>query len=237
LREDIIDKVLKRDMTAIFGVRRILELEQMFIFLCMHDGCQLDLQSLASNLAVSKQTVQSFIVLFESTHLLYRLPPFGYGKEVLRARYKLYLADAAISSAILMKGKTILENSDTLGRCVETCVFAHLNAHNNLSEARFSYWQNAKTKEVDLVAEMGDQLIPFEVKYQSSFVAAEDVSALTEFCLRKTTMHKGYVITKVPQDIGPMKNLSAQLMRVPAALLCYWIGEAELSQKNLLMHS
>jgi uncharacterized protein len=28
LREDIIDKVLKRDMTALFGVRRVLELEQ-----------------------------------------------------------------------------------------------------------------------------------------------------------------------------------------------------------------
>lgn len=38
LREDIIDKVLKRDMTAIFGVRRVLELEQTFIYLCMHDG-------------------------------------------------------------------------------------------------------------------------------------------------------------------------------------------------------
>ncbi len=37
LREDIIDKVLKRDMTALFGVRRIIELEQLFIFLCMHD--------------------------------------------------------------------------------------------------------------------------------------------------------------------------------------------------------
>ena len=30
LREDIIDKVLKRDMTALFGVRRVLELEQTF---------------------------------------------------------------------------------------------------------------------------------------------------------------------------------------------------------------
>ena len=37
LREDIIDKVLKRDMTALFGVRRILDLEQTFLYLCMHD--------------------------------------------------------------------------------------------------------------------------------------------------------------------------------------------------------
>lgn len=38
LREDIVDKVLKRDMTALFGVRRVLELEQTFLYLCLHDG-------------------------------------------------------------------------------------------------------------------------------------------------------------------------------------------------------
>jgi uncharacterized protein len=234
LREDIIDKVLKRDMTAIFGVRRILELEQMFIFLCMHDGGQQDLQSLASNLGVSKPTVQSFIELFESTHLLYRLPPFGYGKEVLRARYKLYLADAAISSAILMKGKTILEHADALGRCVETCVFAHLSSHSSLGEARFSYWQNIKTKEVDLIVEIGERFYPFEVKYQSQFVHENDILALIEFCQKKSIL-SGYVLTKEPQDIGPLKGYE-HIMRIPAALFCYWLGKAELSQTNLLSH-
>jgi predicted AAA+ superfamily ATPase len=38
LREDIVDKVLKRDMTALFGVRRIAELERAFLYLCRHDG-------------------------------------------------------------------------------------------------------------------------------------------------------------------------------------------------------
>lgn len=33
LREDIIDKVLKRDMTALFGVRRVLDLEHTFLYL------------------------------------------------------------------------------------------------------------------------------------------------------------------------------------------------------------
>jgi hypothetical protein len=42
LREDIIDKVLKRDMTALFGVRRVLDLEHTFLYLCMHDGGLLD---------------------------------------------------------------------------------------------------------------------------------------------------------------------------------------------------
>lgn len=38
LREDIIDKVLKRDMTARFGVRCVLGLEHTFLYLCMQDG-------------------------------------------------------------------------------------------------------------------------------------------------------------------------------------------------------
>lgn len=38
LREDIVDRVLKRDMTAIYGVRRVLEVEKIFLYLCYHDG-------------------------------------------------------------------------------------------------------------------------------------------------------------------------------------------------------
>ncbi len=103
LRDDIIDKVLKRDMTVLFGVRRVLELEMTFLYLCMHGGGLLDMATLGSNLKIAQQTVLHFIELLEATHLIYRLPPFGYGKEVLRARYKVYLADAAIAPAVLMK--------------------------------------------------------------------------------------------------------------------------------------
>jgi hypothetical protein len=41
----------------------------------------------------------------------------------------LYLADPAIAPAILMKGKTILEDSAAMGHSVETAVFAHISAH------------------------------------------------------------------------------------------------------------
>ena len=90
LREDIIDKVLKRDMTALFGVRRVLDLEHTFLYLCLHDGGLLDMVDLCSNLEVKRPTAQNFIALLEATHLIYRLPPYGYGKDVLRARFKVY---------------------------------------------------------------------------------------------------------------------------------------------------
>ena len=38
LREDVVDRVLKRDMTALFGVRNVDDLEKLFIYLCLHTG-------------------------------------------------------------------------------------------------------------------------------------------------------------------------------------------------------
>jgi predicted AAA+ superfamily ATPase len=126
LREDIIDKVFKRDMTALFGVRRVLDLEHIFLYLCMHDGGLLDMVDLCANLEVKRPTAQHFIELLEATHLIYRLAPYGYGKDVLRARFKIYLADAAIAPAVMLKGKAILEDAAVLGVATETAVFKHL---------------------------------------------------------------------------------------------------------------
>lgn len=237
LREDIIDKVLKRDMTALFGVRRIIELEQLFIFLCMHDGGMQDTQTISRELGIAKQTVQSFIDLFESTYLIYRLPPFGYGKEVLRGKNKLYLGDPAIAPAVLMKGKSILEDSQALSQCVETAVTGHLWSHSSSNQAKFSYWRNQKEKEVDLILEIDSTIIPFEVKYRSQEVQLKDIAGLIDLIKHKPSISSGYIITKDPYDIGLLKDESQQkyYMKIPASLFCYWLGASEFIQKNILV--
>lgn len=236
LREDIIDKVLKRDMTALFGVRRVLELEQMFIYLCMHDGGLQDINSLSSNLGVTKPTVNNYINLLELTHLLYRLGPFGYGKDVLRARYKLYLADPAIAPAILLKGKTIIEDPIALGKCVETAICTHLSSHSGANYTSFSYWRDTKEREVDLILDNAGTLIPFEVKYISQPCDIRDIQGLIEFC-KKKSVGRGYVLTKSPQDLGFIDtakySLPLQIMRIPASIFCYWLGKSEISHKSI----
>lgn len=84
-------------------MRRVLELEQVFLYLCLHDGGQLELPELCSSLKLKRPTVANFIALLEATHLIYRLMPFGYGKQVLRGRPKIYLADPAIAPGVLLK--------------------------------------------------------------------------------------------------------------------------------------
>lgn len=229
LREDIIDKVLKRDMTALFGVRRVLDLEHTFLYLCLHDGGLLDMVDLCSNLQVKRPTAQHFIELLEATHLIYRLAPHGYGKDVLRARFKIYLADAAIAPAVMLKGKAILEDAAALGVATETAVFKHLFARYYAQNVRFSYWRGKRDHEVDLLAEVGGELIPFEVKYRAQHTGMRELRGLIELCQAKR-IERGYVVTKALDDFGSMEGLP--IMRIPAPLLCYWMGATEIPESD-----
>lgn len=230
LREDIIDKVLKRDMTALFGVRNILELEQTFLYLCMNDGGLLDIPKLCENLELKRPTVQRFIDILEAAHLIYRLPPFGYGKDVLRGKFKIYLADPAMSPAVLLKGSQMLDDPQVLGRATETAVFKHLYSHYYKKGVRFAYWQNKKNQEVDVIAEIGEQRIPFEVKYRTTHTGKRDLKGLLELCENKE-IHRAYVVTKSISDFGLLEHPSEskfKILCIPAALLCYWMGSLEL---------
>ena len=198
----------------------------------MHDGGLLDIPALCSNLQVKRATAQHFIELLEATHLVYRLQPFGYGKEVLRGRYKIYLADAAIASAVMLKGKSVLDDPAALGVATETAVFKHLFARYYSMQVRFTYWRGKQDREVDLVAELGDQLIPFEVKYRAQHAGVRELKGLIEFCEQKKVA-RGYVVTKSLNDFGVLQTGvegAAKIMRVPAPMLCYWMGASELNQ-------
>ena len=188
LREDIVDKALKRDMTAMFGVRRVLELEKTFLYLCLHDGGILDIPSLCSGLEVKKPTAKSFLDVLEAAHLIYKLPPYGYGKKILRARYKIYLADAAIAGSALLRGASLLEDRTRLGAAVETAFFKHVFTRYYSQSIGFSYWRGKQDHEVDIITEIAGEIIPFEVKYTQNAVQPKDLKGLGNCAKRSTSL-------------------------------------------------
>ncbi len=233
LREDIIDKALKRDMTVMFGVRLVLELEQIFLYICLHDGGMLDMSVIESNIGVKRPTAQKFIELLEAAHLIFRMQPFGYGKEVLRGKWKVYLSDQAIASAVMWRNKNTLDsNPQLLGVAAESAVLKHLFARYYSQNVRFSYWHGKKDLEVDLVAEINGETIPFEVKYRSQHTSLSDCKGLEEFC-SKRKIQRGYIVTKSLDDFGAIKQNTHEtsFLKIPALLLCYFMGEMEVTQK------
>ncbi|NBV84447.1 DUF4143 domain-containing protein, partial [bacterium] len=196
---------------------------------CLHDGGILDMQELCKNLEIKRPTAQNFIDLLESTHLIYRLAPFGYGKEVLRGKFKVYLSDPSIAPAVLLKDQSIIENPRELGVLAESSVLKHLVARYYKQNVKFSYWRKQDRYEVDLLAELNNQIIPFEVKYRTTFPLS-DLDSLYRFCA-ENSIERGYVVTQSPHDIGRLpdnKKCTTPIIRIPAALLCYWMGEMEI---------
>lgn len=236
LREDIVDKVLKRDLTALYAVRRVLEIEKLFLYLCYHDGGILDMPTLVQQLnGVTKQSATNFLDLFESTHLIYRLKPFGYGKEILRGRDKIYLADAALPGSVLLLGRKLLERPDRLGAAVETAFFKHVFTRFYSQTPRFSYLRGKdEDYEVDIIAELGDRLVPFEVKYQDADITPKKLKGLRHL-IEDRGVEQAYVITQRWEDFGflPVQSakqgkeqdvLAARVLRIPAPLACYWLS-------------
>jgi uncharacterized protein len=232
LREDIIEKVLKRDMTALYGVRRVLELEKTFLYLCLHDGGILDVPTLCSNLEVKRPTAMNFLDLLEAAQLIYKLPPYGLGKEVLRARYKVYLADPAIAGSVLLKGKALLEDATRLGAAVETSVFKHLYTRYYAASVTFSYWRGGRDYEVDLVADSKHGLVPFEIKYSQSSTGPAALKGLHRL-LAERKLARGYVVTKDLKDFGKLEverdGHKSSILKIPASLACYWLSQTERS--------
>jgi predicted AAA+ superfamily ATPase len=229
LREDIVDKVLKRDMTALYGVRHVLDLEKVFLYLCLHDGGILDVKHIAENLAMSRTKVNNFLALLESAHLIYKLPRLGDGKQVLKGPHKVYLADAAIAGSVLLRGNSLLENNALLGTAVETAFFKHLFTRLYPMTIRFSYWRQPKFQhEVDIVAEVAGDLIPFEVKYRSS-ISGSDLKGIRALCQHKN-LRRAYVITRELSDFRVVTEASAttQYLHIPAVLACFWLSKSEL---------
>lgn len=236
LREDIVDKVLKRDMTAFYGVRRVLEVERIFLYLCYHDGGILDIPTLCGQLdGVNRQTALNFLELFEAAHLITRLKPFGYGKEVLRGRDKVYLADAALPGAMMLLGPQLLTQPERLGSAVETAFFKHILTRYWRDTPEFSYWIEPRSKqEVDVITRIGDRLVPFEVKYQDTAITPARLRGMRQF-MESRQVPQGYVITQRWEDFGriavtsmdkatPGKSVG-EVVAIPAPLACYWMSE------------
>lgn len=229
LREDVVERVLKRDMTALFGIRNVTDLERLFIYLCMHSGGIFAVKACAAALGTSATTVARYLDALEQANLVYRLPPAGTGgKKVLKARFKFYLVDAALRNAVLLRGREILTDPGEMGAIVETMVLRHLYAYHYPDAPQIVYWRDAKTgKEVDIIVKSPRYVIPVEVKYRERTTFGEK-EGLVSYC-RAEDISNAYWITQQDRDFGmvQMPGLETQFLKIPAHVFAYLIGQAE----------
>ncbi len=229
LREDVVERVLKRDMTALFRLRNVNDLEKLFTYLCIHSGGVLAVKTCADALGTSPTTVSNYLAFLEQANLIYRLAPWGIGgKKMLKARYKVYLVDAALRNAVLLRGEEVLNNPTEMGTIVETTVLRHLYAYCYRDTPEILYWRGGRGgKEVDVIVRSPAYVIPVEVKFRQN-PSLDTRQGLYEFCRQEKPSH-GYFVTQRDSDFAVrlFQDVETQFLEIPAHIFTYLLGQAE----------
>ena len=236
LREDVVDKVIKRDVLSLFNIRSPLLMEKLFLYLCMNSTEIFSVSTAAKELEnTSVSTLESYIAALEMSNLIYLAKPMDVGsKGSLKGKPKIFIADAAIRNAVLMVDD-ILSDEKELGAMVEATVYKHITAFYQGSAAQLGYFRKAKDnqKEVDVVIELPREKILCEVKYRNnSHIPASD--AIVELCRDvDSKVSSAFLITKQISDVGISKHETAiPILRVPAIAFLYLLGKAEADGQN-----
>ena len=231
LREDVVDKVIKRDVLTLFNIRSPLLMEKLFLYLCMNSTEIFSVTTAAKELEnTSAATIDSYIEALEMSNLIYLSKPMDVGsKGALKGKPKIYIADAAIRNAVLMIDD-VLSDERELGAMVETTVYKHIVSFYQGSTAQLGYFRKAKAnqKEVDVVIELPREKILCEVKYRNnSHIPATD--AIVELCKDESAkVTSAFLITKQLDDFGIAKHEPrVPSLRVPAIACLSLLGKAE----------
>ncbi len=227
MREDVVDKVLKRDLPALYKIRNMTEMERIFLYLCSISSDIVSLEAIAKELdGVSRPTVENYIRYLESANLIYQSWPIGLaGKKILKARPKIYIADAAIRNSVLMDADSMMDPVQA-GKIVETAVYKHIATYYRNRAISVGYYRDGKSqKEIDIVVEHRKGRFVFvEVKYRDQAKVLEK-DAISELAGQA---ENAILVTKRPEDFGVFQTQSGgKLLRIPAFAFLYILGYLE----------
>jgi len=229
LREDVIDKALKRDMAHLYGARSLGQIDQIFVYLCFNSGGIVEKSTLAKEMQnVSAGTVENHLRRLEDAHLIYRLHSSKLGgKKSLKPRQKIYVADPSLRNAVILRGEGLFNEATELGALIEACVFKHLYAFYYPEQPSFGYWRSPRgDKEVDFVAVFPDgKRLAVEVKYRES-PRLGSKEGLAEMVRGAEAPERAFLVTKNTADFGPAEE-EKSIFRIPAFVFTYLLGHIE----------
>ncbi len=201
VREDIVEKVIYRDMVELYDIKKPEALEKLFLYLVDISSQILSVANIANSLGLSREYTEKYLFYLEQSFLIKRLKKYAKSVEKsIRSAEKLHILDAGLMNAF---------SKMEAGHIMEGVSAGHLL---RLKDARVYYFH--ERYEVDLVVEMDKSVLPIEVKYKGH-ISKQDIKGIEVFS-RKFKPDKGMVITR---DMSKEEKVNGQsLMFIPAWL-------------------
>ncbi len=228
LRQDIVDKVLLKDIPSLYGISDTPELNRFFNVLAYNTAREFSLEDLAQHSGIEKYKISEYFEYLESAYLIKRLHRIDdNAKRLKRARsFKVHLTNPSMRSALFGPLK---DNDEATGYAAESAVWSQW-LHQQGMDGVFCYarWKEGrKTLEVDLVnVDLATQnpVSAVEVKWSDRVVDhAEEWRGITELASRYNLGHNAIITTKTYS--GTIRAGRLMLRCIPTALYCYTIAK------------
>lgn len=227
IRQDIVDKVLLRDLPSLYGISDTRELNSLFTTIAYNSGGEFSLQSLSKQSQVPKNTLKKYIEYLEAAYLIKKVKRIDQsGKRFKRDNFfKIYLTNPSLRSALF---SPISSTDEMMGNMVETAIFAQW-MHRDWFTPWYARWSSG---EVDMVG-LGQTLKPIwalEIKWSDRyFEKPKELKSLIKFC--KENELQSPVVTSIHKE-GTVEYKGFHLQFIPSASYAYTVGKKTLEMKK-----
>ena len=232
VKNDIVDKVLLRDLPSLYGIKDVQELNRFFTYIAYNTGNEFSYESISKESGIQKDTLKKYLEYLESAFLIKVLNKVGVNAKRLKrvTSFKVYLTNPSLRTALF---SPISETDSEMGNMVETAVLSQWMHRENL-DLTYARWKEGRNEgEVDLVLVDDKKFKPVwgvEIKWSNRyFDKPHELKSLVRFC--ETNGFDKALVTSIDQQ-GIKKLESLHFSFLTAAVYTYNIGDITLKMKN-----
>ena len=226
IRNDILDKVLLRDLPSLYGIQDTQELNRVFIALALHTAQEVSLEKLSQRSGATKPTLKRYIEYLEAAFLIKTVRRVDESaRHFKRANFfKVYLTNPSVHCALF---GPVSADDPGMGALTETAVFAQW-FHSGFP-IHYARW---KSGEVDLVR-LHNNLRPVacvEIKWSDNDpVQWQKRGPLKAFAAR----HPGMAVTVTTRTASGTLDIPGVTSACykPASLYSYQLSKGVISDR------
>lgn len=163
-----ISTYIERDVRQIKNIENLHAFSNFMKLCAGRTGQLLNINSLASDASISPNTAKSWLSILEASYVIHLFQPHfkNFNKRIVKTP-KLYFYDTGLACSLLN-----IENSEQLnyhflkGGLFENFIINEFlkKRFNAGKKSNLYFWQSKEKKEIDILIDKGNKLLPFEVK-------------------------------------------------------------------------
>jgi predicted AAA+ superfamily ATPase len=232
VKNDIVDKVLLRDLPSLYGIKDVQELNRFFTYIAYNTGNEFSYETMSKESGIQKDTLKKYLEYLEAAFLIKVLNKVDVTAKRLKriTSFKVYLTNPSLRTALF---SPISETDSEMGNMVETAVLSQW-MHREKLDLTYARWKEGRNEgEVDLVLVDDKKYKPqwgVEIKWSNRyFEKPNELKSLIHFC--KSNNFKNALVTSIDQ-LGIKQIEGLQFSFLPASIYSFNIGDITLKMKN-----